>query len=297
MCPKINSPLRDKTYEVTDQYWAVSSCAGSWWSASLSRPCPGWSWHCGAGVAPGPARRTPLTPSHVGIAQHPLTSPSSAPSSPCGKQVDGQSQHGHKLVLIPLCTLQELTSLLLCTECGQPLTRHWGDCSSWSPQHVSWRPSCRQGPVRLIYIRGYLPQSYWLLTKRHGVLPFRLIGWEAGHGLFCLSVCLLVHSQVIVQHKSLWHLRAWLNRSTREGNDNTDTDTESKQAQSEWHLQLSSQIIQSFFSHYCTLASIISAYCSYKLHFKHLCRQLSKIWLMGTHYTVNKILKPGINLK
>lgn len=90
----------------TDQCWAAFSCAGSWWWASLWRPCPGWSWRCGAGAAAGPARRTPPTPSHAGIAPRPSTSPSSAPSSPCGGQVVvDQTQP-----LIPLRTLQELTS-------------------------------------------------------------------------------------------------------------------------------------------------------------------------------------------
>lgn len=77
----------------TDHCWEVSSSAGSWWWASWWRLCPGWSWRCGPAEAPGPAGRTPLTPSRAGIAQRPSTSPSSAQSSPCGRQAAvGQPQ-------------------------------------------------------------------------------------------------------------------------------------------------------------------------------------------------------------
>lgn len=77
----------------TDRCWEVSSCAGSLWWASWWRPCPGWSWRCGAAEAPGPAGRTPPTPCLVGIAPHPSTSPSCALSSPCWSQgEEGQPQ-------------------------------------------------------------------------------------------------------------------------------------------------------------------------------------------------------------
>lgn len=97
-------------YTDTYQWKAVFSCAGNWWWVSWLRPCPGWSWHCGAGAAAGPARKTPLTPSHADIVLHPLISPSCALSSLCWTKVVDQPQLWH----IPglLCTLLDLTSLL-----------------------------------------------------------------------------------------------------------------------------------------------------------------------------------------
>lgn len=56
------------------QHPAASSCAGSWWSASWWRPCPGVRSRCGAGAAGEPAHRTLPTPCSSGTGLHPLTS-------------------------------------------------------------------------------------------------------------------------------------------------------------------------------------------------------------------------------
>lgn len=66
----------------TNRSRASSSCAGSWWSASWWRLCPGGRWHCVAEGARLLARRTPRTPFPCDIEPHPWTSPSCAPSSP-----------------------------------------------------------------------------------------------------------------------------------------------------------------------------------------------------------------------
>lgn len=77
-CPVLFKYRRLKT----DRSRAASSCAGSWWSASWWRLCPGGRWHCVAGGAVVLARRTPPTPFPCDIEPHPWTSPSCAPSSP-----------------------------------------------------------------------------------------------------------------------------------------------------------------------------------------------------------------------
>lgn len=164
------------TFSDTDHCWETFLYAGSWWWASLSKPCPNRSWHCGAGAAPGPAGRTPPTPSHAGIVQHPGTSPSSSLSSPYWRQVVGQLL----LVVTPVCPQEELTSLLLgCvqSESGQLLTA------------TSCCPGCC-----LTYLHKWLVATV-LLAADQGLHLLRVIGWKAGVGSI---VCPLVHSQTIV---------------------------------------------------------------------------------------------------
>lgn len=85
----------------TDLHLEEFSCAGSWWWVSWWRPCPGWSWRCGAGAAPEPAGKTPPTPSRGDIAPHLSTSPFSALNSPCERQTRGQPLRGHWVDSLP----------------------------------------------------------------------------------------------------------------------------------------------------------------------------------------------------
>lgn len=86
----------------------------------------------------------------------------------------GQRHPACKLVWIPLCTLQELTSLP--TESGQPLAPLSGEAAATVRNTQTHGQAAVRTTVSLVYIRAYLPPSYWLLNKRNGVLLLSVIG-------------------------------------------------------------------------------------------------------------------------
>lgn len=157
----------------TDQHLEEFSCAGSWWWVSWWRPCPDWSWCCGAGAAPEPAGKTPPTPSHGDIAPHLSTSPFSALNSPCARQTRGQPLRGHWVDSLPRHTGEEAS---LSAECLLRLI----SCCRWLQQ------TAIRLPVGHIYINGCLPPCYWSPPERNVAAPWQpLAGWR---GMDC-SVC------------------------------------------------------------------------------------------------------------
>lgn len=177
-CPTLHCAPTGTTATDTDQCWAASSCAGSWWWVSWWRPCPGWSWHCGAAAAAGPARRKPPTPSRVDIARRPWTSPSSAPSSLCGRQVVGQTQPCDKLASPPYW-LQSVLS-------------HWGARLQQLESALSELQARLDPPsdsFTYVAITGHLIGCW---PSEIESTPLK---WLAGRAGTDSLVCLLVHSQ------------------------------------------------------------------------------------------------------
>lgn len=109
----------------------------------------------------------------------------------------------------------------VCTEPDQPITEERA-----AAVRVRSEPAPSQAPawtpIRLICLHGYLRVSYWPLTKRSGVHPLRVIGWEDKIGFSWLSLGAQPSyraTPIILTFTSLAQL------IYREENDNTGTNT------------------------------------------------------------------------